>query len=143
MTTKTEQILDAITSAIAGQGLTVERNAAVPHEAPEGGLVIVRDGTPGEPERVMGGFESAYYSHVIDIELFAQAGSDAARDAVFETLLAGVKTALYADKTFGGLAYGFETAIPDIQTLPVDGGPPIKAGVLPVIVEYEMSTPLG
>lgn len=52
MSSKTEQILVALLSALRGiPDATVERNSAVPEKIPTGGLIILRDGTADEPER--------------------------------------------------------------------------------------------
>ena len=42
----------------------VERNSVLPEKAPDGGLIILRDGDPGEPEQALGGFGNAYYQYV-------------------------------------------------------------------------------
>ncbi|MBO6773887.1 MAG: hypothetical protein JJ898_21450, partial [Thalassospira sp.] len=58
---KTEQIFGVLMARLETiTGATVERNSAVPEKIPAGGLLILRDGTPGEPEQSLGGFGSAY-----------------------------------------------------------------------------------
>ena len=48
---KREDVLTALFAALAGVGgATVARNLALPTRIPAAGLVIMRDGTPGEPE---------------------------------------------------------------------------------------------
>jgi hypothetical protein len=42
-------------------GATIERNSGLPEKIPAGGLLILRDGDPGEPEQALGGFGNAYY----------------------------------------------------------------------------------
>lgn len=143
MSSKTEQILEAIKSAIAAQGVSIERNVAVPLDVPSGGLLILRDGKPGEPDTVMGGFDNCYYSHDIEIEVFVQAGSDSARDDDYDDLIANIKAGIYADRTFGGLIYGFTTSMPEVQTLAPESGAAIKAGSIVLRVEYETDSPLG
>jgi hypothetical protein len=61
--TKAEQVLDAL-KALLGTvpNAFVERNSVLPEKVPAGGLIIVRDGDPGESEQALGGFGSTYWS---------------------------------------------------------------------------------
>lgn len=142
MTSAAETILKYIYDRFVSASINIERNSVVPEKVTEEGLVILRDGDPGEPERLLGGFEASYYTHAIPIELFVQNGNANTRDQRYDTLLTAVKNVLYADKTFGGLIYGFETSKPEAETLPVENGPPIKAGNLIITLEYETNNPL-
>lgn len=142
MTTKTEQILEAIKNALLAQGLAVERNSVVPEAVGEEGLVILRDGNPGEPERVLNS-SWCYYEHDVEIEVFSQSGAAVVRDGVFDDLLISVDAAMAADKTFGGLSDGVLLSKPDVSTLQVTGGESIKAGTIIARVAYTSITPLG
>ena len=51
-----------------GPGAVVERNSVLPEKIPDGGLIILRDGDPGEPEQALGGFGNAYYQHGAMVE---------------------------------------------------------------------------
>jgi hypothetical protein len=84
----------------------VDRNSALPEKIPDGGLIILRDGDPGEPDQALGGFGSTYYQHAIEIEVYVEEGDAAARDAAFDALLQQIGTVLKADPTLGGLAIG-------------------------------------
>ena len=138
----TEAILDAVYSALEAQGLPLERNAASPVEVGPDGLVIFRDGDPGEPERLLGGFEESYYTHVPEIELYVQKLDGENRDTVFENLVSGVKAALFADKTFGGLIYGFTVSRPEVFTAADEGVKLMKVGIIRPALEYQLSNPL-
>jgi hypothetical protein len=141
---KTEQVLEAVKSLlITVLGAKVERNTAVPEKIPVGGLIVLRDGDPGEPETALGGFGGVYYSHGIEIELYIEQGDAAARDAAFDTLVQSIGTTLEADPTLGGLTFGMSYGRPEINTEAVAGAPAIKSGVMTLIVEYETATPLG
>jgi len=143
-TSKTEQILEAIKALLeAVPGAQAGRNTAVPEKVPAGGLVVLRDGDPGEPEQALGGFGGAYYSHAIEIEVYVEEGDAAARDAAFDALVQGVGTALDADPTLGGLAFGMSFGRPEIDTEAVAGAPAIKTGTITLTVEYETDSPLG
>ena len=61
---KAEQMLAALRALLETvSGATIERNSVLPEKIPDGGLLILRDGDPGEPEQALGGFGSTYYQH--------------------------------------------------------------------------------
>ncbi|MBT3789098.1 MAG: acyl-CoA transferase [Alphaproteobacteria bacterium] len=144
MVSKSEQVLEAIKALlIPVPDAKVERNTAVPEKIPTGGLIVLRDGDPGEPETALGGFGGVYYSHNIEIELYAEDGDATARDAAFDNLVQSIGTVLEADPTLGGLAFGMSYGRPDIDTEAVAGAPAIKTGTIIVTIEYETTSPLG
>ena len=144
MASKTEQILTVLTDWLrAVPKAKVERNTAAPERIPKGGLIVLRDGDPGEPEQALGGIGGVYYAHAIAIEVHVEAGDAAARDAAFDVLVVAIDVALDADPTLGGLAFGMTYARPEIDTEAVVGAPAIKTGTIEAIVEYETATPLG
>ena len=54
---KAEQVLDALKALLETvPDAVVERNSVLPEKIPDGGLIILRDGDPGEPEQALGGF---------------------------------------------------------------------------------------
>ena len=64
MLSKPEQIIQAVLARLETLPTTkVERNAAVPEHIPAGGLIVLRDGNPGDPDTALGGFGGSY-SHV-------------------------------------------------------------------------------
>ena len=144
MPSKTEQILTALTDRLrAVPKVKVERNTAVPEKIPAGGLIVLRDGDPGEPDQALGGVGSVYYSHAVKIEVYVESADAPRRDAAFDALVQKIGTALDANPTLGGLAFGMTYAQPGIDTEAVAGAPAIKTGTIEVIVEYETATPLG
>ena len=144
MPSKTEQILTALTDRLrAVPKVKVERNTAVPEKIPAGGLIVLRDGDPGEPEQALGGIGSVYYSHAAEIEVYVEAASAGKRDADFDALVQKIGAVLDGDPILGGFAFGMTYARPEIDTEAVIGAPAIKTGTVEVIVEYETETPLG
>ena len=142
--TKCELILNVLKTALeAGLAAKMERNTALPEKIPVGGLLILRDGTPGEPEQSLGGFNGAYCRQDAEIEIYVENGDAAARDDAFDNLLQKIGAVLDADPTLGGLAFGLTYSRPEIDTEAVLGGPAIKAGTLIVAIEFEAETPLG
>jgi hypothetical protein len=101
---KAEQILDALKVLLETvPNAVVERNSVLPEKVPDGGLIILRDGDPGDPEQALGGFGNAYYQHAVDIEVYVEEGDAAARDAVFDAFLQQIGVALEADPSLGDL----------------------------------------
>ena len=144
MVSKTEQVLEALKVLLETvPGAAIERNAALPEKIQVGGLIVLRDGDPGEPEQVLGGFGGAYYSHRIEVEVYVQEGDAAARDVAFDVLLQNIGTALEADSTLGGLAFGMTYGRPPVDVEAVDGAAAINTGTLAIVVDYETETPLG
>ena len=79
---KIEQVLNALMALLETvPSAVVGRNSVLPEKVPAGGLIILRDGYPGEPEQTLGGFGSTYYQHAVEIELYVEEGDAAARDA--------------------------------------------------------------
>jgi hypothetical protein len=141
---KTEQVLEAIKARLLTiPGAMAERNSVLPEKVPDGGLTILRDGDPGEPEQSLGGFGSTYYQHAVEIEVYAEEGDAGVRDAAFDDLLQQIGTALDADAMLGGLAFGLSYGRPEPSIEAVAGAPAIKSATLSVIVDYETDSPLS
>jgi hypothetical protein len=121
----------------------VERNSVLPEKIPDGGLIILRDGDPGEPEQTLGGFGNAYYQHAVEIEVYVEEGDAAARDAAFGDLLQQIGVALEADPSLGDLAFGMTYGRPEPAIEAVAGAPAIKSAALTVTVDYETDAALA
>jgi hypothetical protein len=141
---KAEQVLDGL-KALLGTvpHAVVERNSVLPEKVPDGGLVILRDGDPGEPEQALGGFGSTYYQHAVEIEVYLEKGDRAVRDTAFDDLLQQIGAALEADPTLGGLAFGLTYGRPEPAIEAIAGAPAIKSATLSVTIDYETSAPLS
>jgi hypothetical protein len=143
-TSKAEQVLDALKTLFETvPAALVERNSVLPEKVPAGGLIILRDGDPGEPEQALGGFGNAYYQHAVEIEIYIEEGDAAARDVAFDDLLQQIGAALEADPTLGGVAFGLTYGRPEPSIEAVAGAPAIKSATLTVAVDYESATLLG
>ena len=141
---KAEQVLDALKALLETvPSATVDRNSVLPEKIPDGGLIILRDGDPGEPEQALGGFGSTYYQHAVEIEVYVEEGDAAARDAAFDALLQQIGAVLEADTTLGGLAFGLIYGRPETSIEAVAGAPAIKSAPLTVTVDYETDAPLA
>jgi hypothetical protein len=79
---KAEQVLDALKALLETVPYAVvQRNSVLPEKIPGDGLIILRDGDPGEPEQALGAFKTAYYRHAVEIEVYVEEGDGATRDA--------------------------------------------------------------
>ena len=83
-----EQVLSALfdrLQLIAGG--TVKRNEALPASVPAGGLVILRDGDPGEPDVTLNP-RTEFYSHRAEIEAFVTQPVGGGGEGALDALLA-------------------------------------------------------
>ncbi len=134
-----ETILQALLAALQTVPATVLRGEVLPERVPAEGLLILRDGKPGEPEVTLSPL-AYHYQHRAEIEAVVQG---AARDTAFDTLTASIGTALAADRTLGGLCDWVEAEAPRLIDLPVEGAPSLKAAVISVILHYTTADPLA
>ncbi len=143
MPTKREDVLQALMTALQGiPGTTVLRGDVLPERVPAGGLVILRDGNPGEPEVTLSPLQY-HWQHRAEIEVIVQDKTPAARDSTFDAISAAIGAALSSDRTLGGLCDWTEPDAPSPADLPVDGAPAMKAAVITVTLHYTTSDPLG
>lgn len=119
--------------------VTVLRGEVLPTSIPDEGLVICRDGDPGEPEQTMSP-PRWHFQHRAEVEVFTQ---DASRHAQFDSICTRIGAALAADRTMGGTCEWVEPEAPQPSDLPVDGADTIKAAVIGVILIYSTADPLG
>jgi hypothetical protein len=139
---KREDILTALTAALTGSlSATVRRNEVLPEKVPPAGLVILRDGSPGEPDVTLNP-RTEFYSHRVEIEAYVQRAADGSGEAALDTLLRDIGTALNADPSLGGLAENLIPYAPETGALAIDGAAPILSAHLGVTVEYLVSDPL-
>lgn len=134
-----ETILSALHAALQTQPAPVLRGEVLPERVPAAGLLILRDGDPGEPAVTLSPLRY-HYQHRAEIEAVVQ-GTD--RDAAFDTLTASIGTALAADRTLGGHCDWVEAEAPRPVDLPVEGAASLKAAVIPVVLYYSTADPLG
>jgi hypothetical protein len=134
-----ETILAALHARLSALPATALRGDALPDRVPTAGLLILRDGEPGEPETTLSPLRY-HYQHRAEIEAVVQG---AARDATFDTLCASIGAAIAADRTLGGLCDWVEAEAPRPVDLAVDGAASLKAAVIPVILHYSTADPLA
>ncbi len=121
---------------------TILRNAAWPERIPESGLIILRDGDPGEPETLLSPV-SYYWQHRALVEVVVQKGDQAARDLALDGLYRKISLAIASDRTLGGRCDRVTPQAPDSNVLVVEGSPQIKGAIIPIELIYVTADPLG
>ena len=139
MPTTRETILAALHARLQTLAAPVLRGDVLPERIPAAGLIILRDGKPGDPEVTLSPL-TYFYEHRAELEVVIQAGTG--RDALFDALTASIGAALAADRTLGGLCDWVEAEAPEPVDLPVEGAAALKAAVITVVLHYATSDPL-
>ena len=140
MPTTRETILAALQARLQTLAATVMRDEVLPERIPPAGLIILRDGQPGEPEVTLSPLRY-HYQHRAELEVIVQTPGN--RATAFDTLIAAIGTVLAADRTLGGLCDWVEAEAPASVDLPVDGAVTLKAAVVTVVLHYSTSNPLA
>ena len=142
MPTIREQILCALLARLETvPDATVKREASLPEMVPAGGLIILRDGDPGDPEVLLS--PPAYlWQHQAEIEVIVSGGPSEANSAL-DGLLMAVGLALAGDRSLGGLADWLDWGGPKTHDLAIDGAAGLKGAVVPVTIHYASDNPLG
>ena len=139
MPTLRETILSALHARLSALPATTLRGEILPERVPVAGLMILRDGEPGDPEVTLSPLRY-HYQHRAEIEAVVQGAN---RDSTFATLCASIGTAISADRTLGGHCDWVEAEAPRPVDLPIEGAASLKAGVIPVILHYTTVDPLA
>jgi len=141
--TKRETVLDALHTALLGiTGPRVLRDEVLPTRIAAGGVLILRDGKPGEPDVTLSPL-TYEYRHRADVEVIVQGKTPAARNAAFDGLAAKIGVAVEADRTLGGVCDWAEARAPAPVDLPLEGAEALKAAIIEVELVYTTTSPLG
>ncbi|MBB4212684.1 hypothetical protein EV659_11426 [Rhodothalassium salexigens DSM 2132] len=137
-----EQILAALAMTLTGHlPATVRRNEVLPEKVPAAGLVILRDGEPGEPDLTLNP-RTAFYAHRAELEAYMAQDPRGGGEAALDRLLGAIGAALRVDETLGGLAETLTPSAPEIAALAIEGAPPLLTARVIVTVDYQVSDPL-
>ena len=139
MTSIRETILAALHVQLQTLAAPVLRGDVLPERIPPTGLIILRDGKPGEPEVTLSPL-TYFYEHRAELEVVIQAGTG--RDALFDALTAEIGAVLAADRTLGGLCDWVEAEAPEPVDLPIEGAAALKAAVIAIVLHYATPDPL-
>ena len=140
MPTTRETVLAALHARLQALAAPVLRGEVLPERIPATGLIILRDGKPGEPEVTLSPL-TYFYQHRAELEVVIQAG--AGRDVLFDALTASIGAALAVDRTLGGLCDWVEAEAPEPVDLPIEGATALKAAVIIVVLHYASPDPLS
>ena len=116
------------------------RDEVLPERIPPAGLIILRDGQPGEPEVTLSPLRY-HYQHRAELEVVVQAGIG--RASVFDSLIASIGTTLETDRTLGGICDWVEPEAPASVDLPIEGAAALKAAGITVVLHYTTTGPLA
>ncbi|PXW65617.1 hypothetical protein C7964_11721 [Loktanella sp. PT4BL] len=141
MPTPRETILTALADLLRTvPHVPVLRGEVLPGRIPPLGLMILRDGDPGEPGVTLSPL-MYHYQHRAELEVIVQTGAE--RDARFDNLIGRIGTAIAADRTLSGRCDWVEAEAPEPIDLPVEGSATIKAATIPVVLHYATQNPLS
>ncbi|MBS3981306.1 MAG: acyl-CoA transferase [Rhodobacteraceae bacterium] len=140
MPTTRETVLAALQARLQPVAALVLRDDILPERIPTAGLIILRDGQPGEPEVTLSPLRY-HYQHRAELEVVVQAGTG--RASVFDTLIAAIGTTLEIDRTLGGLCDWVEPEAPASVDLPIEGAAALKAAIVTVVLHYTTNGPLA
>ncbi len=140
MPTTRETILSALHARLQTLAAAVLRDEVLPDRIPSAGLIILRDGQPGDPEVTLSPLRY-HYQHRAELEVVVQAANN--RATAFDTVIASIGSALETDRTLGGLCDWVEPEAPASVDLPVEGAAALKAAVIVVVLHYTTTGPLA
>ena len=144
MSSKREQALQSLFLWLKDNisGAMILRNESLPTKVTPEGLVIVRDGDPGDPEITLSPTRY-HYQHCAEVEVLVQYGNQLERDQALDTLLQIIGQTLTLNLTLDGVIDYLHMGTPGFLTESTEGASPIKAAVVPVILEYSTTSPLS
>ena len=117
----------------------VLRGEVVPERVPAAGLIILRDGDPGDPAVTLSPL-LYHFQHRAELEIIVQGTG---RDAGFATLCGQIGAVISADHTLGGLCDWVEAEAPRPVDLPIEGAAALKAAVITIVLHYTTTGPLA
>ena len=118
---------------------TVRRNEGLPTRIPEGGLIVVHDGNPGEPEITLSPL-TYHFEHSVDLDVFVQ---EPDQDTVFDALKVAIGSAILANRNLSGVVDWAEPMAPRAGNLPIEAAAPIRAATISVVLHYATTNPLN
>ena len=140
MPTTRETVLAALHARLQPLAALTLRDEVLPERISAAGLIILRDGQPGEPEVTLSPLRY-HYQHRAELEIIVQAGTG--RASAFDDLIAAIGAALEVDRTLEGLCDWIEPEAPASVDLPVEGAAVLMAAVITVVLHYTTTGPLA
>lgn len=127
-------IMSALFSSLTNIGAVRERNAAFAMRVPAGGLVILRDGDPGDPTVIIGRpVPIEIYEHAAELELYVRRPED---ESQLYGMIDAASAAITSSQTLRDLVQYVEVAAPLVESIEDDGGDAIIAALVIVKLGY-------
>ena len=144
MPSKRETVLGAVKALVASAlpGAEVKRNLAKPERIPPGGLVVIRDGDPGEPDVTLSPV-SYLYTHRIPVEIAAFESATLTREEVLDGMLAAIGAAIIANRRLGGLVDWIEAEAPNSEDIETTGSQAGRFADVVIVAIYATADPLN
>lgn len=144
MASKRETVLAAVKSLVAAAlpGADVKRNLTKAERIPPGGLVVIRDGDPGDPEVSLSPL-TYLYSHRIPLEIAAYESATLTREQVVDAMLGAIGAAVMANRTLGGRCDWIEAEAPVTDDIEALGALPGRFADLAILAVYSTTDPLN
>ena len=144
MPSKRETVLGAVKALVASAlpGAEVKRNLAKPERIPPGGLVVIRDGDPGEPDVTLSPV-SYLYTHRIPVEIAAFESATLTREQVLDGMLAAIGAAIIANRRLGGLVDWIEAEAPSSEDIETTGSQAGRFADVVIVATYATADPLN
>lgn len=146
MASKREQVAAKIQAVLAAAlpAAEVNRNGSKAERLPDGGLVTVRDGEPGEPEVTLSPLTYTY-NHVFALDVASPLpGPGVSDETALDAFLALIGAAVEADRTLGGLCEWAEPVPGETgEDVEIDGAEARRAASIGVLAIYSTRSPLG
>ena len=144
MASKRETVLAAVKVHVAAAlpGTDVKRNLAKAERIPPGGLVVIRDGDPGEPEVSLSPL-TYLFSHRIPLEIAAYERATLTREQVLDAMTDAIGAAVMANRTLGGLCDWIEAEAPVTDDIEAVGALPGRFADLAILAVYATTDPLN
>lgn len=135
-----ETALAALAAALGTvPGFAVVRNPDAV-EAVGDGLIVVRDGDPGEPEVLLSPLTYSY-QHPVPVEVYREGGAD--KEAALVAGLQPIGANLEADRTLGGAVNWLTLSAPQTGFDRPAGTEDLAGARFFVTLEYDTASPLG
>lgn len=144
MTSKREAVLAAVRTLIAAAlpAAEVKRNLAKAERIPTGGLVVVRDGEPGEPEVTLSPL-TYHFDHRIVAEVATNEVAGTPREQALDAMLRAIGATVAANRTLGGLCDWVEAEAPVTDDAEALGATPVRFALLGIVASYATTDPLN
>ena len=140
MPTTRETVLTALADLlITIPHVPVLRGEVLPERIPPAGLMLLRDGNPGEPGVTLSPL-TYHFQHRAELEVIVQSASN--RDSLYDALCAQIGAVIAADRTLRGLCDWIQAEAPEPEDLAVEGAASLKAAIIPVVLHYATTDPL-